>query len=204
MTAPPVAAAWAFCGVAVVLLLMPSVGGYGTITWALHPIFTLLGVFAVAPYGLFAYRESSGAKSREAARAAHGAAMAGAFLLMVLGAAVAWGVHASKGHAHFPALTKPLLKIAHVYGAYALLLAFAAQAVAGALKARSLAAGGGRVFPWHGAVGPALWAAAAAVAAGGLAIPFALSPNGNAPVAVLLVGGALAVAAAGVHALVFA
>lgn len=192
-TPPELVASIAFCVLASALLLIPSLGGYGFIGWALHPLLTLAGVFAAAPFGLFAYARGA---PREASRVTHGLAMGGAFALMVVGAGVAWYIHAAKSHAHLPAWTKPLPKILHVYGAYAVLALFALQAVAGALKARRAAAGGARIFPWHGAAGPAVWAAAAAVAASGLYLPFVLAPAGNPAVGALLIGGALAIAAA--------
>ncbi len=172
-------------------LLTSAVGGYGFISWALHPVLTLIGIFAFAPYGLLAYsraKSSSAAHPRETARSSHAWYMGGAVAFVSAGAFVAWWIHASKSHAHLPAWSKPLAKILHVYGAYAILAAFAMQAVSGLLKM-----GNPRAFPTHSNAGVFVWFASVVVAALGLYLPFGLGAAGSAPLAWTLVAAALGV-----------
>lgn len=172
-------------------ILTSAAGGYGFISWALHPVLTLIGVFFFAPYGLLAYsrvKSSSAAHPRETARSSHAWQMGGAIAFVSAGAFVAWWIHASKSHAHFPAWSKPLAKILHVYSAYAILAAFALQAVSGLLKM-----GNPRAFPTHSNAGAFVWFASVVVAALGLYLPFGLGAAGSAPLAWTLVAAALGV-----------
>lgn len=172
-------------------ILTSAVGGYGFISWALHPVLALIGVFAFAPYGLLAYSRAkslSAAHPREIARTSHAWLMGGAVIFVSAGAFVAWWIHASKSHSHFPAWTKPIAKIAHVYGAYVVLAAFALQAVSGLLKM-----GTPRAFPTHSNAGVIVWLAAVVVAALGLYIPFGLGAAGSALLAWTLVAASLGV-----------
>jgi hypothetical protein len=174
------ARALAACAVAGALSLAaslsPALGGYGFIAWAGHPTLALLGVWIVAPLGLFAYDQPS----RERARTMHAALMACATALVLGGYAVAFAVHAAKGSSHVPTFpAKPLAKVAHVWAGLAVVAAFALQAGGGALRvlARSGGGGGGGgggMLAAHSAAGPWLWAAAAAVSASGLLIPLVL------------------------------
>lgn len=148
--------------------------------------------------GLFAYTLGTG--SRETSRFKHGLLMAVGGIFMYLGYAVAWYIHESKAHRHLPLLppAQPLIKSLHIYGGLLVLVLIAAQALVGALKARRLVESGERIFTWHGAAGPWVFAMSAAIASSGVYMPFIQKGGGP------LVGGLLMAASATAVAFVFA
>ena len=191
-------ACWLTCIVSILAILSPSSGGYGFISWSWHPLLLIVGIYGLMPIGLLAYTLGTG--SREASRFKHGLIMAGGGVCMYLGYAVAWYIHESKAHRHLPLLppAQPLIKSLHIYGGLLVLVAVAAQALMGTLKARRLVESGERIFTWHGAAGPWVWAASAGIASTGVYMPFIQKGGGT------IVGGLLIAASAAAVAFVFA
>jgi Eukaryotic cytochrome b561 len=172
-----------------------ALGGYGLISWTLHPLLLLLGIWCVLPFGLLAYGAQTppwalfglGA-SREARRTLHGAAGALGVLLVVAGYGTAFSIHAYYNHAHLPPFTKALSKIVHIYGGVLVLALIALQAASGVVKSWSTAKGPTVTLRGHSTSGAYLWAAAALASLSGLYIPF-IEKGGNVMLGALLLGG---------------
>lgn len=204
--------------------LTPSIGGYGFITWSLHPLLTLAGLWLLLPPALLSASASPDAppspwlpSSYEGRRVLHGLLAACGVGALLCGWGVAWWSHHARGHAHIPGFHKPWAKQAHVWGGLIVLAVAGAQLAVGAARHYpSLRAGcPRRVLAAHGAAGLPLWVAAALVSCLGLWLPFgasstavplvaaaliAASAAGAGVLVVALGGGAAAAAAAGAPA----
>lgn len=119
---------------AVAILLSPSLGGYGFISWCFHPLLAVVGVLILGPLGLLLGVESPD-------RRVHASLMGGAAVSVVAAAATAWWSHETAGHRHFPRWEKPLVYHLHVFGGYTVCVALLAQAAGGAAALFGLRAG---------------------------------------------------------------
>lgn len=166
---------------AVVVLLMPSLGGYGLITWCLHPLAAVVGCLVLLPLGL-----SAGVDVPD--RKWHALLLGGFAVCVLTAAATAWGIHEAAGHRHLPRWDKSVVYHLHVWGSYLLCAALLAQAAGGASAFLGLR--GGAPLDWlrrqHKSVGVA--AAALAVLLLGFAIPMAVKGGGLTTFAVLALG----------------
>ena len=190
-SAPAAQSAIAACAVtgaaSILVLSFKSLGGYGwaegIFTWCLHPTLLLLATLVVLPYGMLIYRlQPDGA--RAAARARHGAAQLAGLASALGGYAAAWALLELKGHAHLPALHKPLSKQLHIYGGLAALALLLWQAARGAaMAAAPEPVKGARAA--HSAWGFRVWAALLFVSWLGLEMPLFEKAGANAVAPVL-------------------
>lgn len=202
-------------------------GGYGweggLFTWNLHPTLLLLGIFGFMPYGMLGFRleknillrmaelgPSSDAVSGYAHfkaldRARHGLVQGVGLACALGGYAAAYVLHELRGHAHLPALHKPLFKQAHIYGGLLALALLVWQAVKG-IKLMLLSASrkdeiegtAGRARGSHSLAGWRVWLALVVVCALGLFMPLVdkAGANKTAPVLFAVLMGSYGVSAA--------
>ena len=166
---------------AVVVLLTPSLGGYGFISWCLHPLLAVAGVLILGPLGLYFGVES-------ADRRRHVALLGGAAACVLAAAATAWGIHEFAAHRHLPRWEKSLVYHAHVYGGFALVAALLAQAAGGAAAFFGLRGGAALELLRRQHKSFAVAAAAVGVLLTGFAIPMVVKGGGPAAFLALAVG----------------
>jgi len=123
-----------------VCTLSSSLGGYGLITWSLHPLSMYLSFLLLIPlsFGDLAksleYTSLSKQYPQVNGATLHAILNVFAFIFILFGYFIAWYVHELKGKAHFPPLTKGFVRVLHVYVGFGLILAFCIQATVGTLR----------------------------------------------------------------------
>ena len=150
-------------------------GGYGYVTWSLHPLSMYLAVLLFLPLSF-----GDLAKSLEySAIAKQYPSITGIHLHVILnvlgctsiffGYYIAWYVHELKGKNHFPPLTKGIVRVLHVYAGFFLIVIIIFQALIG--TCRFLGLSYLRKFhSYHSSIGKILWAISLFVLGGGVYI----------------------------------
>ena len=208
------------------LVLDSSIGGYGweggLFTWNLHPSLLIIGIFGPMAYGMLGFRleknillrlaelpssdsVSGYAHLKAQDRMRHSVVQGVGLACSLGGYAAAYILHELRGHAHLPALHKPLFKQAHIYGGLLALALLVWQAVKG-LKLMLLSGNrkdeidgtAGKARGSHSVAGWRVWLALVVVCALGLFMPLVdkAGANKTAPVLFAVLMGSYGVSAA--------
>lgn len=158
-----------------VCTLSSSLGGYGFITWSLHPLSMYLSFLLLIPlsFGDLAksleYTSLSKQYPQINGTTLHAMLNVLAFIFILFGYFIAWYVHELKGKSHFPPLTKGIVRVLHVYVGFSLILALCVQATVGALRFFGFPQLRNLQFI-HSSMGKILWAISLFVLGGGVFI----------------------------------
>lgn len=170
----------------ILMLLSPSIGGYGFISWTWHPFLMLLGICICGVVGLFSYDPSklgsffgidigsSLAHTFVDKRRLHVVSMLTMSVFVVLGVYIAWYIHEQKDHAHFPSIQKKsVVHLCHVLGGYAFVLFIFFQVLGGFYKWwRKIRNPREKAMEGHTKIGFHLWSMGMLVILTGIILPF--------------------------------
>jgi hypothetical protein len=155
--------------------LSTFLGGYGYITWSLHPLSMYLAVLLFLPlsFGDLAKSLEYSAIAKQypsiTGTTLHVILNVFGFFCILFGYFIAWYVHELKGKNHFPPLTKGIVRVLHVYVGFFLILIIIFQAILG--TCRYLGLSYLRNFhSYHSSIGRILWAISLFVLGGGVYI----------------------------------
>jgi len=159
----------------IVCTLSSQLGGYGFVLWSLHPLSMYLAFILLIPlsFGDLAKSLEYSSISKQYPQAngttLHAILNIFGLIFILFGYFIAWYVHDIKGKAHFPPLTKGIVRVLHVYVGFVLILALVSQALLGISRYFGLQQLR-NLHHYHTSVGKILWAISLFVLGGGIYI----------------------------------
>ncbi len=160
------------------VMCSPSLGGWGLISWTLHPVLLTLATWLTLPSVALAFQAPLPFSLGLPVHSLHAALGAASLALALAGYAMVYYLHMLDGKTglHLPPLTKAPSKILHIYCGLAVLLALCLQAASG--LARRAGCASASAAQWHSSAGLAVWLSLAAMTLSGLYLPLVEKPGG--------------------------